>query len=332
MAESAALVYILDGEDEFEIARFIAERQARLGDPTTAEMNTTRLDGHSANLEAITGAVRAMPFLAPRRLVLLTHPLAQIKTEDQRKKFKALLEAVPATAELLLVEDHLLTDERKRKKGEMHWLEKWAAQQGGRVEVHHCAVPTGEAMVQWIMARAKARGGQFTPPAASSLAGLVGDDPRLAGQEIDKLLAYVNYTRPVEPDDVESLTTLSARVPDFALANALRGRNARQAQSILHRMLAEDDPIPLLHSIAYQFRILLLARELIERRGQEEDLVNQMKVHPYVARLAFEQARRFSLADLEAIYHSLLDVDEAMKTGQMPGDLALELLVTRLTS
>jgi len=276
--------------------------------------------------------VRAMPFLAPRRLVILTRPLAQIKTEDQRKKLRALLENIPPVAELVLVEDHLLTDERKRRKNEVHWLERWAAGQGERVVLRHCAVPTGEAMVQWIMARAKAHGGQFTPPAAAALASLVGDDPRLAGQEINKLVAYVNYARPVEPDDVESLTPLSARVPDFALVNALRARNAHQAHSILHRMLAEEDPIPLLHSIVYQFRILLLARELIDLRGQEDELVSQMKVHPYVARMAFEQARRFSLEDLEAIYHSLLDVDEAMKTGQMPGDLALEMLVTRLTS
>lgn len=332
MGKTEPVVYILDGEDEFEINNFIADRQARLGDPTTAEMNTTRLDGHSANLESISGAVSAMPFLAPRRLVILTHPLTQIKTEEQRKKFRALLEKTSPTAELVLVEDHLLTDERKRKKGEKHWLEKWADQQGERVALHHFPLPTGEAMVQWIIARARARGGQFTPPAAAALAALVGDDPRLANQEIDKLIAYVNYARAVEPDDVESLTPLSAPVRDFALVNALRARDTRQAQALLHRMLAEDDPIPLLHSIVYQFRILLLARELLDARGREEDLVSQMKVHPYVARLAFEQARRFSLADLEAIYHSLLDIDESMKTGQMPGDLALELLVTRLTS
>ena len=56
-----------------------------------------------------------------------------------------------------------------------------------------------------------------------------------------------------------------------------------------------------------------------------------LKLHEYRARLALEHARRYTLPQLEAIYHRLLDVDTAIKTGQMPGDLALELLVVELT-
>ena len=67
-------------------------------------------------------------------------------------------------------------------------------------------------------------GGQITPQAAVSLANQIGDDTRLASQEITKLLTYVNFARPVDVDDVEHLTPLTAKIGDFELVNALRDR------------------------------------------------------------------------------------------------------------
>ena len=331
MSDTAPVVYLLDGDDEYAMAEFISKLTEKLGDPTTAEMNTTRLDGNSASLEQIEGAARSMPFLALRRLVIVTHPIARINTPALRNRLLKMLAELPPTAALVLVENKSLTSDRDRGEGKLHWLERWAETAGPRLFHRHFTLPTGEAMARWVQARAKTHGGTFTPAAASALAGLVGDDPRLADQEIAKLLAYVNYNRPVEPDDVEALTPLSARVADFALLNALRARDGRQAQSLLRRMLAEEDAIPLFHSIVSQFRDVLLAREVLEARGTPEDLARQLKIHPFRARKAYEQAQRISLPQLERIYHRLLDLDTGIKTGQVAADLALETLIMELT-
>jgi DNA polymerase-3 subunit delta len=328
---ASPVVYLLDGEDEFGIAEFLSKLQAKLGDPTTADMDTTRLDGHLSSLNELTGAVLAMPFLASRRLVILTHPTHRLTSPALRKKFTHLIDELPPATALVLVSDHLLTDDRNRKRGEVHWLEKYILSIGERAYIKHFPLPTGEAMVKWIQERAKAAGGQLTPQAATSLATLVGEDPRLADQEIHKLLAYVNYARPVEPDDVEHLTPTSARLKDFALVNALRSRDKRQAQAILHRMLEDDDPILILHNIVAQYRLLLIAREALDHGQREDEIARQLKMHPYPVRLAMDQARHFSLQALESIYHHLLDVDEAIKTGQMPGELALDRLIVELS-
>lgn len=331
MSETPPTIYLLDGEDEYAIAEIIAQLSSKLGDTTTAEMNTTRLDGSSATLEQFEAAARAMPFLAPRRLVILTHPAARLTTKPQRDRFLDLLNKLPASAAVVLVEPGSLTKERERKEGKTHWLVEWATGAGPRVFYRHCDLPNGDEMARWIQGRAKSLSGAFTTQAAVTLAGLVGEDPRLANQEIIKLLTYVNYARPVEPDDVEALTPLSAGVADFALLNALRTHDQRQAQSLLQRMLAEEDAIPIFQSIVSQFRDLLLTREVLDERGGVEDVVRRVKLHPYRARLAVEHARRYTLPVLEAIYHRLLEVDTAIKTGQMPGDLALEMLVVELT-
>jgi DNA polymerase-3 subunit delta len=164
------------------------------------------------------------------------------------------------------------------------------------------------------------------------LASRVGLEPRLLDLEIGKLLAYVNYSRPIEVDDVVYLTPDSAGAPDFALVNALRAHDARQALNILQREMGEKDPLQIFQGIVFQFRQLLLVREILDEGGREEDVVRLLGIHPYAARLAVEHARRFELGDLETIYRRLLELDEALKTSAMEGELALDVLVTELST
>jgi DNA polymerase III subunit delta len=141
------------------------------------------------------------------------------------------------------------------------------------------------------------------------LSNLIGEDTRLANQEIIKLLDYVNYARPVEIEDIQLLTPDASQVDDFALVNALRERNSRKAQAVLHRKLEEEEPVLILGSMIYQFRLLLLAREIIDEGGSQQEVIDQLahfEIKPYPAKLAHENAHRFSSKSLQDIYHRLV--------------------------
>jgi len=43
----APVVYILHGDDEYAIAQFLASIEEKMGDPASAQMNITRIDGRS---------------------------------------------------------------------------------------------------------------------------------------------------------------------------------------------------------------------------------------------------------------------------------------------
>jgi DNA polymerase-3 subunit delta len=326
------VIYVLHGDDEFAIAQFLAEMETRLGDPATAAMNTTRLDGRTANLDDLPSVTNAMPFLASRRLVVLTNPLARLRDSAAQKKFLDQLERIPPTTALVLVEYKPLTEEREKKKGEFHWLEVWAEARTDRVYIKSFQLPKGVLLGRWIQEQAKKAGGQFTQPAAELLASLVAGDTRLADQEIHKLLAYVNYQRPVEPDDVESLTADAAQGDIFVLVDALGNQDGRRALGMLHRLLERQEAISIFGMIVRQFRLLLLAREVLDSGGGPEVVARQLRVVPFVADKLVVQARRFTLADLDAAYHRLLDLDLAVKTSQIPDDLALDTLVAAFTT
>jgi DNA polymerase III subunit delta len=332
MAETAPVVYFLFGEDEYAIAQALAEMEKRLDDAGTAEMNTTRLDGATYNLDQLLSVASAMPFLAKRRLVILTNPFARLNNNNlpAQKKFVEQLEKIPSTTALILVDKR----EKPPRKGEKkHWLERWAEGQGERVWVKYYPQPKEAELVGRIQEMAKKAGGQITAEAANLLAMLVDSDPRLANQEIQKLLAYVNYSRTVEADDVQMLTADVGQGDVFVLVEALGNRDGRKALGMLQRLLEYQDYFSIFGMVVRQFRQLILTREILDSGGGRDEVVRGLKLfsNQWQADRLITQARRFMAHDLFRIYHRLLEVDEAVKSSQMTGELALETLVASLT-
>lgn len=334
MVEEGPVIYIFDGDDEYAINESIDKIRTKLGDASIAEMNTTRLDGRLCTMTQIEDATATVPFLATRRLVVLTKPTARLVDKQQQENFINFLNKEKPTTKLILVDYEFLTSERDRRDSKLNWLEKWATspEQSKRVYIRHHPQPGGAVMAKWIQNHATSLGGQFTPQGATALANQIGEDTRLTTQEIQKLLTYVNFARPVDADDVEHLTPLAARIGDFDLVNALRERNGRKAQALLHRSLQEEDPRQIFYKIIDQVRTLIIAREILEEHGTVNDFPKSLKIRYYPSRLALESAPSFSIKFLELIFHRLLELDEAIKTGQIDTELALELLVIELTT
>lgn len=334
MGAAAPIVYLLNGDDEYGIAEFIDELERKLGDPATASMNTTRLDGNTFNMDQLPSITNALPFLARRRLVILTHPLARLSgpgAKSAQEKFIELLERIPETTALVLVEYRLLTADAERQKGKIHWLERWALEHKEKALVRAFRAPKGAEMTKRIQMSAKKAGGQITREAAELLASMVDYDPRLADMEIEKLLAYVAYKHPIEFDDVQALTVDVSQGDIFALVDALGKRDARRSMEMLQRLLEYGDYYAIFGMIARQFRLLLLAREVIDQGGQKEEIQGKLRQHPYVAEKLLGQARNFTLPELERVYHRLVEMDEAVKTSQIPDRLALEMFVSGFT-
>jgi len=323
MAETPSIL-ILHGNDEFAIAAHIEKLCAGLGDPATADMNIARFDGRTGlDFVALNTAVNAAPFLAPRRVMVLYHPLAAFPSAPARKKLIDLLDKAQSSTIVVLVE----YEELKRE----HWLLKWVAQAGGRAGVHGYNLPKPWEMPRWIEAEAKKQAGKIDPDAAARLAEMVGQDTRIAALELTKLLTYVNFERPIRLMDVEKVSIVSAQGSVFELVDALGLKDGKKAQHILHQLLEDEEAFELWGMVIRQFRLLLQAREMLDEHASAIDVQNALGLRDFVAQKICSQAGRFSMPALESIYHKLLEMDEAAKTSQVPLDLALDTLIVELT-
>jgi DNA polymerase-3 subunit delta len=317
-------VFLLYGSDEFAIARKIKDFESDFTDATTADMNTARLEARAMADEELNNAVNAMPFLAPKRLVILSNPSGKYNNAATRKKFEEFLANTPDTAKLVI---HELIE---FKDAEKHWLVKWAAKNTSAVRTQAFFLPRPKEMPGWIVNETRAQDGQIEPAAAARLAEMTGVDTRQAGMEIAKLLAYVNWARPVRGSDVEAVCVLTSQQSVFDFVDALSSGNGKTAQKLLHRLLENEDPFSLWGMVVRQFRLLIQAREILDGRGNKDDVARALGVHPFVAEKTTAQAGRFSIESLENIYHRLLAIDERVKTSQVTLDLALDTLIVEL--
>jgi DNA polymerase-3 subunit delta len=318
-------LYFLFGNDEFAITRKLKEFESDFTDPTSADMNTARLEARSVSEDDLNNAVNAMPFLAKRRLVLLQNPSAKYNNPNLRKKFFGFLEKAPDTARLVMFESV------EPKEAERHWLVKWAEKNNKLIQARAFMLPRLKDMPGWMINETKNQGGKLDPRAAEVLKDMVGVDTRQAGMEIAKLLAYVNWARPVTAQDVEEVCIITSQQSVFDFVDALANGNGKSAQHLLHRLLESEDEFALWGMVVRQFRLLIQAREILDARGNQNDVARSLGVHPFVAEKTTQQAARFSIESLEYIYRKLLAIDEGVKTSQITLDLAMDTLVVELT-
>ena len=240
------------------------------------------------------------------------------------KKFEEFISNAPDTAKLVI---HELIEPKEVEK---HWLVKWATKNSSLVKLQAFMLPKQRDMAGWIVNEAKNQDGRIDPQAASKLAEMVGVDTRQAGMEISKLLAYVNWARQVKVEDVEAVCIVTSQQSVFDFVDALSNGNGKSAQHLLHRLLESEDPFALWGMVVRQFRLLIQAREILDGRGNKDDVARALGVHPFVAEKTTGQAARFSIESLESIYRKLLRIDEGVKTSQLTLDLALDTLVVEL--
>jgi DNA polymerase-3 subunit delta len=318
-------IFFLYGNDEFAISRRLKEFETDFPDPTSADMNTARFDARSMSEDDLNNAVNAMPFLAQRRLVLLANPSAKYNNPSIRKKFFEFLEKMLDTTQLVM---HETVDPRDVEK---HWLVKWTGKNEKLIQARAFMLPRLKDMTGWIVNETKNQGGKIDSRAGEMLKDMVGVDTRQAGMEIAKLLAYVNWARPITGEDVEAVCIVTSQQSVFDFVDALANGNGKSAQHLLHRLLEAEEPFSLWGMVVRQFRLLIQAREILDGRGNKDDVARALGVHPFVAEKTTQQAARFSIEALESIYHQLLSIDEGVKTSQVTLDLAMDTLVMELT-
>jgi DNA polymerase-3 subunit delta len=336
--------HLLYGPNDIARDEEVARLKTQVGDPQLASLNTTVMDAGAA-LKDIQAACDAVSFLAEQRLVIVRNWLSktgQPKGQAQRKASKdgddpvsrliAYLPELPETTALVFVEDGALA--------ETHPLVKFGQDKAHQGRVKFYDLPGN--IVQWIVERAtqKGKGAEIAPPAAQMLATKINrgasndrdhfaEDSRLylrkLDNELEKLVAYAAGRR-IESADVELLVADEDTAEMFKFIDAVSLRDGRAAYRLMRGILARgESPLVVMTMLARQTRLMISAREYESLSA--ERLAQTLGVHSFVAQKAQQQARHFSLPELEHLHHAIFDADVAIKTGRMEDVAALDMLI-----
>ncbi len=338
------MLIVLHGEDDFSSREYLA---TLLHDPRFVN-NVERFDGPGGAFEGIRQACETFPFLSEGRLVVvdgLPKPKreAAAKAADdapadaakgtkgkrgtkkpsaaaQAKEFAGALADLgahlpPTTTLVIIVAEDL---------PKTHPLLEVAG-----AEVRPFASPTGAALERWIAGRAKVEQATITPEAVRLLASLANGQPRLLANEVAKLATYVGRGGTIDAAVVELLVPDSREARVFDLTDALARGERGPALRLLHELLGDgQQPLMILAMIARQVRVLAQVKDLAARGARPPEIASKVGMPPFLVEKTLNQARHFTMPQIDAAQRACLDVDAALKRSRMAPDMALDLLLT----
>ncbi|MFA4874461.1 MAG: DNA polymerase III subunit delta [bacterium] len=315
-------VYAIVGEESYlaqNALGFIKDAVAAHGGN---DMSAVTFSARDASAENIVNALRTIPLLGGRPLVILRDggELAKEGRKALMETLTAYLESPVDSATLVLVAEKL--DGRTR-------LAALATKQGSFVE---CKPLFDDKLPSWIGIEVRRRNCQMSHEAARFLADLIGNDLGQIVQAIERVILYAGGRKVLELKDVEEAVADTHQRDIFDLTNAVGERKLSRALSYLHNLLENGQPPPLiLHMLARHFRLLAKAKEIAGRVSERGEVASYLGVNPYYASDYLEQARNFSKGELRESFRALYRCDREIKSSRLPRERILERAIISIT-
>ena len=183
---------------------------------------------------------------------------------------------------------------------------------------------------KWVVQEFGKNKAKINPDALDLLANFIGSDLWNMANEINKLSNYKTGFI-IKKEDVELLVKPNIENDIFKTIDALVSKDKRLALSLLHKHLDDGTvPLYLLSMISYQFRNLLIIKELQDAQKPYAFIIKKSGLHPFVAQKIYYLGLQFSMSKLKKIYQKIFQIDSDIKTGKIEAETALDLLLSEI--
>jgi len=305
------------GDDAYGVNRgpdALAVRLAGDGPP----LGRVRLTGASTSAGEIAEKVATATLFGGGTLVLVVEPAPLIENKPLAALLAETFGAVASGNGLAFLDT---VDGTARRPASLEALQRAVAEAGG--EVREFKAPTRDGMARWIGDRAKEREIRISPPAAALLADRIGARVRerdidrsrqseLAVAELEKLALY-RLDGQIGPEDVKALVAEAVPGSNWAFLDAVGWRRAAEAAELADRLA--DVPAQLFVVRLYgRIKQLIEVADLLGCGTSESDIMRTLKLKSaFRAQLLAQQARTWTLPELDAALAGLLDLDASLK-------------------
>jgi DNA polymerase-3 subunit delta len=311
-------IYVLHGEEQFLKRRVTAALRKLVLGPDDDGFSLSSHEGDKASWAEIHDELETLPFLSPRRLVIIDRAEPFVTRERPRlEKYFAEpsktgvlvldVQSWPANTKLakLLPESATIVCKTPAVQKLPEWCGQWCADQHGKT---------------------------LSASAARLLVDLVGPDMGLLDQEMAKLAIYVGSSSRIDTADVDQLVGQSRIENTWKIFDLIGAGQTGAALALLDRLLDQgEEPLRLLGAFSMQLRRLAQAARLHSQGESAPDALERAGVPPFGRKSAEQQVRHLGRHRLDLIYDWLLETDLGLKgSSQLPPRILLERLVVQL--
>lgn len=305
------MIYFVHGNDTYRLKKTVDAMRGKYED--SSGMNSSVFDG-DYDIEKIRSNVMSLPFLSDKRLVIIKNILGAKGVDG--KKIIEILDSKPDSTVMLFIEEgepdkrtSLYKRLTKEKSKELNLLQ-------------------GAELLKWIKAETEKNGGQIETKEANMLTGYYGGNLWQLKNEIQKLMSY---DKKITEGSIEKLSVANINVKIFDLTDAIIQKNREKAYKILSELLdSGENEMYILSMIQWQVRNLALIYDL--KDSNERDIASKAKLNPYIVKKTLSATRKIESPDTIKTYYGLIiEAENDIKTGAKDPDVAMELLINKLT-
>ena len=312
-----AQVYLLYGEEAY-LKKQYKDKLKHAMVPEGDTMNFSAFEGKSINPKEIIDLAETLPFFADRRVILIENSGFFKNACEELAEY--LPQVAPAT-HFIFVEDEV------DKRSKMYK----AAKASGRIV--EFLPQTEELLTRWILGRLKREGKNITGSVMQLFLTKTGTDMGNIDRELEKLRCYTLDRDVITAEDVEAVVTEQTTNKIFEMVNAVAEHNQRRALDLYYDLLTlKEPPMRIMFLISRQFQILFHIRDMAAKGLDQQTMAKKAGIPPFAVRKNVSQAKGFTMEQLKQALCDGAELEEAVKTGRMDDQMAVELFLMKYSA
>ena len=311
------MIIFLYGADSYRAKQKLDEIVAHYKEAGKSGLNLMAVDAKEIDFSDFYDGFKISPMFAETKLVVVKNTFANKKfQEDFLKELKTLQQL----KDVVVIYEGEAPDSRLKLFKTL--LKEAKCQEFALLDAKNTKA--------WSQKELEKSGAKINNDALDLLISYVGNDLWRLANELQKL-ANFKQAATIQKADVELLVKPNIESDIFKTIDALAEKNKQQALRLLHKHLdGDDNPLYLLSMIAYQFKNLLMVKELSEQGLMYASIVKKSGLHPFVVKKSYFLCRQFSFEELKNIYRAIFKIDSDIKVGKIEAETALDLLVAKI--
>ena len=311
-------LYLFVGEEQYlqqhalELLQETIDESIRVFNVSVFAIGSDNGSGLKTTAAMAIDAANQMPMISSRRIVVI-RDFDKIREDEQELVLSYLKRPADTTTVVLQA---VSPDKRRKLTAALF---------------KYCTVISFDllergAAIRWAEKRLKENGCTIEPGALQSLIDLTGTGLTRLSNELDKLSAYADGGT-ITSADVRELVPRAREHNYWELWDAINSQNRKLALTLAKHLLDDNDPLPILGSLASLHRRLLTGKELIERGASLQEV---KRATGQWSDSFLNRVRRASRSEIVRGLKRIAEVDNDIKNSVGTGRLHLEYLIVEL--
>lgn len=305
--------YLLYGEERYLIRQYRDKlKKAIVTEDDT--MNFSNFEGTEINQKEIIDLAETLPFFAEKRLIIMED------TGLFKKGGEDLAEYLPSAPESTFF---VFVEEEVDKRSKMY--KAIGKSEGAAIEFSQ---QSDDTLARWVGGRIKKEGKGMTQAAYNLFIAKTGSDMENIDKELEKLLCYCLEKDTIEEADVEAITTEQIQSKVFDMVDAISNHKQKVALDLYYDLLALKEPaMRIMFLITRQFQMLMIVKSMSNKGFGNKEIASKAGCPEWAVKKYQAQGRGYSLEQLKKAVNDGVSYEEAVKTGRMNDQLAVELFI-----